>query len=81
MAQQHRRKHDIQAVKVGLERERNRVKLEWMQLKDVMHWLENEPSAQKSGRFECKLVCRTNTVLLLLQKKQMPCETKGCLTT
>ena len=54
MAQQHRGRHDIQAVKVDPQRERNRVKLELMQLKDVMHWLGNEPRAQESGRFECK---------------------------
>lgn len=54
MAQQHRRKHDIQAVKMEVERERNRVKLELMQIKDVVHWLENEPRAQESGRFERK---------------------------
>lgn len=45
MAQQHRRKHDIRAVKMELERERNRVKLELMQLKGVVHRLGNEPRA------------------------------------
>lgn len=69
VAQQHRRKHDIQSVKVGLERDRNRVKLELMELKDVVHWLENEPSTQKSGRFERKLVCRTNTRAAAAAKK------------
>lgn len=54
MAQQHRRKHDIQAVKMELDMERDRVKLELMQLKYVMHWLENEPRAQEIRRFEHK---------------------------
>lgn len=54
MVQQHRRKRDIQAVKIELERERNRVNLELMQLKDVVHWLENELRAQESGRLARK---------------------------
>ena len=43
MAQQCGQKHDIQAVKMELEKERNKVKLALMQLKGVVRWLENDP--------------------------------------
>lgn len=54
VAQQRRKKHDIQAVKMELDMERDRVKLELMQLKYVMYWLKNEPRTQEICRFEHK---------------------------